>query len=98
MYKRQGVKQQAANDGLNIWTAGTLPSYTFDNNTQYITAGLGYRVGGFYADLAYVNHHRESTWHAFSPIVVQETIDQGSPAAKVSDNRNQVVLSLGYKF
>ncbi len=97
-YEWSGVKQQAANDGLNIWTAGTLPSYTFDNNTQYITAGLGYRVGGFYADLAYVNRHRESTWHAFSPIVVQETIDQGSPAAKVSGNRNQVVLSLGYKF
>ena len=97
-YEWSGVKQQAANDGLNIWTAGTLPSYMFDNNTRYITAGLGYRVGGFYADLAYVNRHRESTWHAFSPIVVQETIDQGSPSAKVADNRNQVVLSLGYKF
>lgn len=97
-YEWTGVKQQAANDGLNIWTAGTLPSYMFDNDTQYITAGLGYRYGGFYADLAYVNRRRESTWHAFSPIVVQETIDQGSPAAKVTDTRNQVVLSLGYKF
>lgn len=97
-YEWSGVKQQAANDGLNIWTAGTLPSYMFDNNTQYITAGIGYRFGGFYADLAYVNRHRESTWHAFSPIVVQETIDQGSPSAKVTDNRNQVVLSLGYRF
>lgn len=97
-YEWSGVKQQAANDGLNIWTAGTLPSYSFDNNTQYITAGLGYRIGGFYADLAYVNRRRESTWHAFSPIVVQETVDQGSPSAKVTYNRNQVVLSLGYKF
>lgn len=97
-YEWTGVTQEAANDGLNIWTAGTIPSYSFDNSTRYITAGLGYRFGGFYADLAYVNRHRESTWHAFSPIVVSETVVQGSPSAKVSDNRNQVVLSLGYKF
>lgn len=97
-YEWSPVKQEAANDGLNIWTAGTIPSYTFDNSTRYITAGLGYRVGGFYADLAYVNRHRESTWHAFSPIVVEETQIQGSPSATLAENNNQIVLSVGYKF
>ncbi len=97
-YEWSPVTQEAANDGLNIWTAGTIPSYTFDNSTRYITAGLGYRFGGFYADLAYVNRHRESTWHAFSPIVIGDTIDQGSPSATLAQNNNQIVLSLGYKF
>lgn len=97
-YEWSGVNKEAANDGLNIWTAGTIPSYSFDNDTQYVTAGLGYRYGGFYADLAYVNRKRDTTWHAFSPIVVGETIRESSPQAKLTDTRNQVVLSLGYKF
>lgn len=97
-YESSPVKTEAANDGMMIWTAGTIPSYSFNKTTQYITAGLGYRFGGFYADLAYVHRHRESTWHAFSPVIVDYAIDQASPSAKVSSNYNQVVLSLGYKF
>ncbi len=97
-YESSPVKTEAANDGVMIWTAGTIPSYTFNKTTQYVTAGLGYRFGGFYADLAYVHRHRESTWHAFSPVIVDYAIDQDSPSAKVSSNNNQVVLSLGYKF
>lgn len=92
------VKKEAANDGEVIWTAGTIPSYTFDKTTQYITAGLGYRYKGFYADLAYVHKNRESTYHAFSPVLEDTALLQGSPSAKVTDNNNQVILSLGYKF
>ncbi len=92
------VKKEAANDGEVIWTAGTIPSYTFDKTTQYITAGLGYRYKGFYADLAYVHKNRESTYHAFSPVIEETALLQGSPSAKVTDNNNQVILSLGYKF
>lgn len=97
-YESSPVKTEVANDGVMVWTAGTIPSYYFNKSTQYITAGLGYRFGGFYADLAYVHRHREATWHAFSPVIVDYAIDQDSPSAKVTSNNNQVVLSFGYKF
>ncbi|WP_295727850.1 hypothetical protein [uncultured Muribaculum sp.] len=97
-YESSSVEKWVANDGENIQFAGTIPSYSFNKSTQYITAGLGYRIGGFAIDLAYVNKHRESTWHAFSPIVVEGTIDMASPQATVKSNYNQVVLSVGYKF
>ena len=97
-YESSPVKQWVANDGENIQFAGTIPSYSFNKATQYITAGLGYRVGRFAIDLAYVNKHRESTWHAYSPIVAEGTVVMDSPQATVKSNYNQLVLSLGYKF
>ena len=97
-YESSPVKQWVANDGENIQFAGTIPSYSFNKATQYITAGLGYRVGSFAIDLAYVNKHRESTWHAYSPIVAEGTVVMDSPQATVKSNYNQLVLSRGYKF
>ncbi len=97
-YETSPVKKQAENDGEFIWTAGTNPSYTFDRHTQYVTAGLGYRFSSFYVDLAYVNKQRETTYHAFTPLIVGGSTLQGSPSAKIKDNNNQVVLSFGYKF
>lgn len=97
-YETSPVKQQAADDNYFIWTAGTIPSYTFNKTTQYVTAGLGYRYKGFYADLAYVNKQRETTWHAFSPMIEDGKTLQDSPSASIKSNNNQVVLSVGYKF
>lgn len=97
-YETSPVKKQAENDGEFIWTVGTNPSYTFDRHTQYVTAGLGYRFSSFYVDLAYVNKQRETTYHAFTPLIVGGSTLQGSPSAKIKDNNNQVVLSFGYKF
>lgn len=97
-YETSPVKKQAENDGEFIWTAGTNPSYSFDRHTQYVTAGLGYRFSSFYVDLAYVNKQRETTYHAFSPLIEGGSTLQGSPSASIKDNNNQVVLSFGYKF
>lgn len=97
-YETSPVKKQAENDGEFIWTAGTNPSYTFDQHTQYVTAGLGYRFSSFYIDCAYVNKQREATYHAFTPLIVGGTVVEGSPSAKIKDNNNQIVLSFGYKF
>ena len=97
-YETSPVKKQAENNGEFIWTAGTNPSYTFDQHTQYVTAGLGYRFSSFYIDCAYVNKQREATYHAFTPLIVGGSTLQGSPSAKIKDNNNQVVLSFGYKF
>lgn len=90
------VKEEAKNNDMTIYTAGTDPSYEFDDTTDYVTAGLGYRYGHFYIDAAYVYRHRSSEWHAFTP-------DPQSPAAsgaiaKLDNSNSQVVLSLGFKF
>lgn len=91
------VEARAKNNDMTIYTAGTMPNYRFDNTTNYITAGLGYRTKGFYIDLAYVYKKMDSEYHAFTP-------DPGntggyiSPQAKLGLSNNRIVLSAGFKF
>lgn len=84
-------------DAVEVITSGTNPAYTFDTNTRYITCGVGYRYKGFYIDAAYVNKHRESTYHPFTSY----NDAQGSMLAPITDfttTDNQIVLSAGFKF
>lgn len=89
------VESKAKDGQMTIYTAGTMPNYRFDNDTNYITCGLGYRHKGFYIDLAYVYKHMSSEYHAF-------TNDPGSqyasPSAKLSFSNPRIVLSTGFKF
>lgn len=90
------VKEAARNNKEEIITAGTMTNYRLDNTTNYVTCGLGYRTGGFYADLAYVYKHMNSEYHAFSP---DPTVpDVQAPQAKLGLNNSQIVLSCGFKF
>ena len=89
------VTPAAADNRMGIETAGTMPQYRFDDTTNYITAGLGYRYKKFYADLAYVYKHMKSTYHAFTP---DPGSDIPSPQASLSFNNSQIVLSAGFKF
>lgn len=90
-----GVKKSVADGQETIYVAGTMPDYSFDESTNYITAGLGYRVNGFYADLAYVNKTFKSKWHAF-PDDPSSSIR--TPSASLTNRSNELILSLGYKF
>ena len=90
------VKAGAKNNEEIIYTAGTQPSYRFDNNTNYITAGLGFRSKRFYADLAYVYKHMNSTFHAYTPD--PENPRMPSPQSNVDFTNNQVVLTMGIRF
>lgn len=90
------VKASAKDNDQVIYTAGTMPNYRFDNTTNYITCGLGYRFGGFYADLAYVYKKMDSEYHAFTPD--PEVRNLPSPQSKLTFNNSQVVLSMGFKF
>lgn len=88
------VKADAKDGRTTIYPAGTRMSYAFDNTTNYLTCGFGYRSGGFYLDMAYVWKHRDSEFNAYPE-------DYGvtyHPTAKISSVNNQVVLSMGYKF
>ena len=95
-YVSSPVKKAAANNQEIIYTAGTQPSYRFDNDTNYITCGLGYRYKHFYADLAYVYKHMGSEYHAYTPD--PDNMQMPSPQSKVTFTNNQVVLSMGYRF
>ena len=80
---------------MTIFTAGTIPNYRFDNDTNYITCGLGYRHKGFYIDLAYVYKQMTSEYHAFTP---DPKSSYQSPSAKLTFNNSRIVLSTGLKF
>lgn len=91
------VEAKAKNNDMTIYTAGTMPNYRFDNTTNYITAGLGYRTKGFYIDLAYVYKKMDSEYHAFTPDP-GNTGGYTSPQAKLGLTNNRIVLSAGFKF
>lgn len=89
------VTSKAKENQIPVYTVGTVTDYRFDNETNYITCGLGYRFSGFYVDLAYVYKHMTSEYHAFSP---DPTSNIRTPQASVSLNNSQLVLSCGLKF
>jgi len=88
------VKEAAKDNSTVIQTAGTRPSYSFDNSIDYITMGLGYRYKKFYLDMAYVHKHRSSEWHAYTP----SSMSESTPQAKIASNDDQIVVSMGFKF
>lgn len=93
-YQMSPVKSEVNDNRIGVITSGMQTAYTLDNNTQYITAGLGYRFTNFYVDATYVHKCRKSTFHAFSPI--PGVAD--APTATVTDNNNRFLLSVGFKF
>lgn len=97
-YSSSAVKDEAAADKLEIYTSGTNLGYNFNQSTNSISAGFGYRVGGFYVDLAYVYRNRTSTYHCFTPFTDWDGYWTLAPKAKITENASQVALTLGYKF
>lgn len=97
-YVSSNVKNDAADNNLEIYTSGTNLGYTFNQSSNYVTAGLGYRTGGFYVDLAYVNRQRTSTYHCFTPFQDYDGLWTLAPQAKIKENANQLALTVGYKF
>lgn len=89
------VESKAKDNSMTIYTAGTIPNYRFDNDTNYITCGLGYRHKGFYIDMAYVYKQMTSEYHAFTPDPKSQF---ASPSAKLTFNNSRIVLSTGFKF
>lgn len=98
------VRNGNANDAVFMYTAGndeteTQPSYSLDKQTTYVTCGMGYRYKNFYADLAYVHRHRSSKLKAFSNFNELDTNEfVMSPSAKLTDDNNSIVLTLGFRF
>lgn len=87
------VKEEVANNQVEVLTSGTDPSYSLDRHTQYFTAGLGYKYKAWYIDAAYVYKDRESTYHAFT-----NWGDNQAPQSIVTDHNSSIVISTGFKF
>ncbi len=98
-YVSSNVKKDVADNNYEVYTSkGTRLGYTFNEASNYVTAGLGYRTGGFYVDLAYVNRQRTSTYHCFTPFQDYDGLWTLAPQAKIKENANQLALTVGYKF
>ena len=93
-----GVPAGQNTTAMNISTAGFNPSYTVGHDTQSVSFGLGYKTGGFYFDMAYVYKHQTATFNAFTPFVDYDLAWATAPSAKLTDNRSQIVATIGYRF
>ncbi len=92
-YQSSNVKSETA-DGYNeVYTSGTDPSFRLEKDTHTVSVGAGYRYQQFYIDAAYVHRQRESTFHAFT-----NYDNVVAPSAKLTDTRNALVISAGFKF
>ena len=91
------------NEGVEVFTAGTIPHYTVTNTTNYYTAGFGYRfTPNFYMDMACIYRVQKEKLYPFTnmnwkyPEYHIEPVH--SEPADVSVKTTRVALTLGYKF
>lgn len=75
---------------------GTRTDIDYENmyGAHNITAGLGFRFGRFYADLAYVYTHQKADFYPYSNLI----FDEADPVARMTYTNNRGLLTLGYKF
>lgn len=92
-YATINVKDGAADGTDEIYTAGTNPAYTFDDDCYSISAGLGYRYKAFSIDAAYVYRNRKGSYHAFTDF---DGIK--APQTELHQTTNSIVLSVGFRF
>lgn len=89
------VTTKAKNTQVEVPGTGVMTNYTLDDDTNYITCGLGFKAGGFYADIAYVYKHQTAEYYPYSA----DTYDAlNATKSKLTINNNSLTLSLGYKF
>lgn len=82
-----------AENGGEIITAGTDPSFTLNRGANAVSIGLGYRYKAFYIDGCYVYRSKKSTYKAFTDFGAFQ-----SPSANLTENTNSIVFSAGFKF
>lgn len=96
-YKTDGVRDMMVNSPGVMYASTT--DYVNWKDTQRLTAGVGFKVGKMNIDLAYQFSKTDGDFHPFQ--------DYGSSASsvafsngvtKVSNKRNQALLTVGYTF
>ncbi|MBD5345996.1 MAG: hypothetical protein HDR92_02545 [Bacteroides sp.] len=98
-YESSPSTSYATSSSADIYTegpqdCGTMPSFTMDRATTYLTCGIGYRYQSFYIDAAYVHKSQKADYRPYTPNDYTAT-----PAlTEVSDSNSQVVLTMGFRF
>lgn len=98
MYQKTGYK-----DGT-LASYGTFYSSTTDytnwKDTHRITAGVGYATGNWNFDLAYQYSQTNGDFYPFMSYIdnANPSYDNVANAVNVSNKRNQLLLTVVYKF
>ncbi len=97
-YQSTPTTDYARSGNADIYTegpqdCGTMPAYTMDKSTTYITCGVGYRYQAFYIDAAYIHKSMKADYRPYTPNDYTATY-----LSEITDNNSQVVLSMGFRF
>ena len=99
-WMQQPYDSQFKNGDIQVMTPGTIPNYTIDGNTLYLTGGVGFRfTPQFYMDLALVFRTQQDDLYFYSPTFNDDGsrfVD--STPAKLRNNSFKALVTLGYKF
>lgn len=87
---RTSVFDKGAYKSLNANDMRTDTEFANDQERHTVTVGLGYRSKWFYADVAYKYDTYKSDFYAFSA--------EDLPATKVTNERHQLLFTLGVHF
>lgn len=98
MYNTEGLKDGTINSYGTYYSSTT--DYTNWKATNRITAGVGYSCRNWTIDLAYQYSQTDGDFYPFMSYVDndKQAYDNVCDAVKVSNKRNQLLLTLGYKF
>ena len=99
MYEKDGVRDATLNS-IGVMYSSTT-DYVNWGDTQRITCGLGYNHDSWNFDLAYQYSATKGTFYPFQPGLnfnYGGVVDNTPQATKVSNNRHQVMMTIGYTF
>lgn len=98
MYNKNGFKDGSL-ESYGTYYASTT-DYTNWKDTHRFTAGVGYNYGKFSFDLAYQYSQTNGDFYPFMSYVdnSEPKYDNVCDAVKVSNKRNQLLFTVGYKF
>lgn len=108
IYLRGGYNHVTSAIEKDAWLNHFIDSPSVDvaTNTDYLnlgainryTAGIGLKFGKFYADATWLYQHQRGTLYTFNAAEDATTDINACPASRVSLNRSQVMLTMGYRF
>lgn len=99
MFEKTGFRDGSLESLGSAYATST--DYTNWKSTNRITAGLGYQMKKFFVDLAYQYSSTNGEFHPFTDYVADDATSSDNcivDGVKVSNQRNQLLLTLGYRF
>lgn len=95
-YDKDGVRDMMI-DSPGVMYASTT-DYTNWKDTHRFTCGVGYKSGPVNIDLAYQYSMTDGDFHPMQPYASHSSIAVNTGVTNVSNNRHQLLLTLGYTF